>query len=165
MASDQEIFRELVDQHGPSVLALLRRLCGRTHDVDDLFQDVAVRVWRNLRNRPRLRNARGWLMTIAYRVFLDHQARSPRLDPLFDEDLPARGGRDHDPAVLTEHRERCLLLADAVAGLTETTRSVIVLHYTGGLSLREVAGTIGISVGTAKSRLNAGLEQLRRRLS
>jgi RNA polymerase sigma-70 factor, ECF subfamily len=39
------------------------------------------------------------------------------------------------------------------------------LHYTGGLSLREIAKALGISVGTVKSRLNSGLEQLRRRLS
>jgi RNA polymerase sigma-70 factor, ECF subfamily len=42
---------------------------------------------------------------------------------------------------------------------------VIVLHYTGGLSLRETAEAIGVSVGTVKSRLNSGLQHLRRRLS
>ena len=57
------------------------------------------------------------------------------------------------------------MVEDAVADLSPATRSVITLHYTGGLSLREVARTLGISVGTVKSRLNAGLEQLRRRLS
>jgi RNA polymerase sigma-70 factor, ECF subfamily len=166
MATDREIFLGLVDDHGAVILALLRRLSGRGHDAEDLFQDVAVRVWRNLSSRPALRNPRGWLMTIAYRVYLDHQAQTPKLVPLLDEEaLPARGGRDHDPAVLTERRERCELVEDAVAELSPATRSVVTLHYTGGLSLREIAKALGISVGTVKSRLNSGLEQLRRRLS
>ena len=46
MATDREIFLGLVDEHGAAVLALLRRLCGRGHDAEDLFQDVAIRVWR-----------------------------------------------------------------------------------------------------------------------
>src|SRR5262245_51538169 len=94
MATDREIFLGLVDEHGAAVLALLRRLCGRGHDAEDLFQEVAVRVWRNLGSRPRLRNPRGWLMTIAYRAFLDHEARAPKHAPLSaDEELPERGGR------------------------------------------------------------------------
>lgn len=67
--------------------------------------------------------------------------------------------------MLTERRERCGIVEDAVAELSPATRSVVTLHYTGGLSLREIAKTLGISVGTVKSRLNSGLEQLRRRLS
>jgi RNA polymerase sigma-70 factor (ECF subfamily) len=166
MATDREIFLGLVDEHGAAVLALLRRLCNRGYDAEDLFQDVAVRVWRNLGSRPTLRNPRGWLMTIAYRVYLDHQAQTPRLAPLSDnEALPSRGGPDQDPAVLTERREQCEIVEGAVAELSPATRSVVTLHYTGGLSLREIAKALGISVGTVKSRLNSGLEQLRRRLS
>ncbi|WP_165220055.1 RNA polymerase sigma factor [Aquisphaera insulae] len=167
MPSDRDVFLGLVDDHGAVVLAFLRRLCGRVHDAEDLFQEVAVRVWRNLGSRPRLRNPRAWLMTIAYRTFLDH--RSTRNLPATPGDdgeiLTTRAGPDHDPAVLVEMRERCEIVRDAVAGLSPPIREVLALHYTGGLSLREVAGVLGISVGTVKSRLGAGLEQLRRELS
>jgi DNA-directed RNA polymerase specialized sigma24 family protein len=67
---DNETFQALVDEHGATVLAMLRRLCRNPHDADDLFQDVAVRVWRNLGSRPVLRNPRAWLLTIAYRVYV-----------------------------------------------------------------------------------------------
>ena len=140
MATDRDIFLGLVDDHGAAVLAFLRRLCGRGHDAEDLFQEVAVRVWRNLGSRPVLRNPRGWLMTIAYRVFIDHQAQTHRHASLSDnEPLPARGGRDHDPAVVTERREQCEIVHAAVAELSPATRSVVALHYSGGLSLREIA--------------------------
>jgi RNA polymerase sigma-70 factor (ECF subfamily) len=165
MASDREAFEELVDQHGASILALLRRLCGSGHDAEDVFQDVALKVWRNLHSRPRLRNPRGWLMTIAYHAYLDHRARSPTVRLLAEDDSVPSGRRDHDPVAVAEHRERCLVLERAVAGLSPALHEVIVLHYTGGLSLRQVARTMGLSVGTVKSRLGAGLEQLRRQMS
>ncbi|QEH32463.1 ECF RNA polymerase sigma factor SigE [Aquisphaera giovannonii] len=167
MPSDRDAFLGLVDEHGAVVLAFLRRLCGRGDDAEDLFQEVAVRVWRNLASRPGLRNPRAWVMTIAYRVFLDHRAGRPRMASLEDDEglLASRAGPDPDPAVLTETRERCAIVRDAMLGLSPPVREVFALHYTAGLSLREVAGVLGISVGTVKSRLGAGLEQLRRELS
>jgi RNA polymerase sigma-70 factor, ECF subfamily len=104
-------------------------------------------------------------MTIAYRVYLDHRVRLRGARTVWEEEPIERGGGIRDPAVLTEQKEQCGLLEAAVAEISPATRAVIVLHYTGGLSLRQVAAAMDISVGTVKSRLNAGLEQLRRRLS
>jgi RNA polymerase sigma-70 factor (ECF subfamily) len=162
---ERQDFLELVDQHGATVLGMLRRLCGNTHDADDVFQEVAVRVWRNLHARPRLRSPRAWLLTVAYRQFLDHRARQPVHSPLRDHDAPGRDWSATDPSTLMERSEEVRILDEAVKELPDLLRPVIVLHYTGGLSLRETAEAIGVSVGTAKSRLNSGLEQLRRRLS
>jgi RNA polymerase sigma-70 factor (ECF subfamily) len=163
---DRETFSALVDEHGAAVLAMLRRLCGNPHDADDLFQDVAVRVWRHLGSRPIVRNPRAWLLTIAYRVYIDHQAVRTCHAALVDNDESlARGASERDPVAVAERAERAQLVNLAVRELSSPLRSVIALHYTGELSLRQVATTMGVSIGTVKSRLNAGLEQLRRRLS
>ena len=165
MDKDRETFTALVDEHGAAVLAMLRRLCGNAHDADDLFQDVAVRVWRHLGSRPIVRSPRAWLLTIAYHVYIDHQANRPCVAALIAHDQAlARGASDRDPVAIAERAERAQLVNRAVGQLSPPLRSVIALHYTGGLSLRQVATTIGVSVGTVKSRFSAGLEQLRRRL-
>jgi RNA polymerase sigma-70 factor (ECF subfamily) len=166
MATDRETFLALLDRHGAVALGMLRRLCGNGHDADDVFQDVAVRVWKHLGERPRLRDDRAWLLTITYRAFLDDQTRRPPVHaPLFDDDEPLATSRtDSDPVAVAERAERAALVNEAVAGLSPPLREVVVLHYTGGLSLRQVATTMGVSIGTVKSRLNAGLEQLRRRM-
>ncbi len=161
VATDRDAFLGLVDEHGAPALAMLRRLCGNPHDADDVFQEVAVRVWRHLDARPRLRNARAWLMTIAYRAFLDHRARRPAHAPLTGDEP---SGWD-DPGTLAEAAEGRRSVHDAVAALPESLREVVALHYTGGLTLRQVAEATGLPSGTVKSRLNAGLEHLRRRLS
>ena len=75
---EEEQFTALVDQHGSAILALLRRLCRNSPDADDAFQETAIRVWRGLAQCPPLTNARSWLLTIAFRAFVDLQARRQR---------------------------------------------------------------------------------------
>jgi RNA polymerase sigma-70 factor (ECF subfamily) len=165
MATDRATFLALLDRHGARAFGMLRRLCGNGHDAEDLFQDVAVRVWKHMGERPRLRDDRAWLLTIAYRAYLDHQARRPPAHvPLFDDETLGRARTDRDPVAIAERTERARLVNEAVATLSPLLREVVVLHYTGGLSLRQVATATGASIGTVKSRLSAGLEQLRRRL-
>ena len=138
-------------------MGTLRRLCGNPHDADDVFQETAVRVWRNLSSRPRLRNPRGWLATVAYRCFLDHCRR--RSDHGGLEESPDH--RVKAPDDQAEHSEDCSRLNAAVDGLPEPVRQVVALHYTGGLTLGETARVMGIAIGTVKSRLNSALERLR----
>ena len=165
MDAERQTFLELVDRHGAAVMAMLRRLCGNSHDADDVFQEVAARVWINLHSRPRLRSPKAWLLTIAYRQFIDHRARVRVHVPLLDIDAPEREWPSLDPAMRAERTEDVKMLEQAVQKLPESLRTIVALHYTGGLSLRETAQAAGISVGTAKSRLSTALTQLRRCLS
>jgi RNA polymerase sigma-70 factor (ECF subfamily) len=156
MSREQRDFLALVDDHGATLLAMLRRLCGNASDADDVFQETALRVWRNFGTRPLLRNPRGWLMTIGYRAFLDHRERRHRHDPLVD---PV-DHRSQPPEAQAERSEWSERLNVAVGELPADIRQVIILHYTGGLTLRETAAALGISLGTVKSRLNAALNKL-----
>ncbi len=85
---------------------------------------------------------------------------------LFDDDEALTSSTtDRDPVAVAERAESAAQVNQAVAELSPPLREVVVLHYTGGLTLRQVAAAMGISTGTVKSRLNAGLEQLRRRMT
>jgi RNA polymerase sigma-70 factor (ECF subfamily) len=157
MHSDRHKFVALLDAHGESLLAMLRRLCRNTADADDVYQETAMRVWRHFGKRPLLRNPRAWLMTIAYRAFVDHHDRRRKHEPLIE---PA-DFRNKEPGRHIEQWESSSRLAAAVETLPPNVRQVVVLHYSGGLTLRQTATAMGISIGTVKSRLNAGLEALR----
>ncbi len=156
--SDQEQFRELVDLHGSALMSMLRRLCRNQHDADDLFQETAVRVWRNISHCPKIRNPRSWLMTIAYRVFVDFYSKKKTISTL--EDFP-EAASSH-PETKAEKNEESQNVQNAISQLTDPLRQVIVLHYTAGLTLKETADVLGISQGTVKSRLNSALIKLRK---
>jgi RNA polymerase sigma-70 factor (ECF subfamily) len=160
VAHDAELaaFAQVVDEHGAAVLGMLRRLCGNRHDADDAFQETALRVWRNLQGRPRLHKPRAWLMTIAYHVFADQRAKNPRHEVLVEHADP----RPADPAQWIESADDNDRVQRHLNQLPDAIRSVVVLHYAGGLTLRQTATVLEISVGTTKSRLNNALERLRR---
>lgn len=154
----QAEFVALVDAHGGAVLATLRRLCGNAHEADDLFQETAVRVWRHFDRRPWLRSPRAWLITIAYRTFLDGRRRkqvvaSGELE-VIDHRLTSAEQRAED-AELQAQVETC------IRDLPPELQQVIALHYQGGLSIRQTAAAMEATLATTKNRLHAALKRLR----
>jgi RNA polymerase sigma-70 factor (ECF subfamily) len=158
MSKQRREFLELLDLHGPSLLAMLRRLSRNPHDAEDVLQETAIRVWRSFGQRPILRSPRAWLMTIAYRAFLDHSHRKSSQEALQD----IADHHDNKPDSIAEYAEDCSRVRTAIDELPADLRQVIVLHYTAQMTIRETAKAMNISVGTAKSRLNAALVKLRR---
>ncbi len=144
-------------------MAMVRRLARNNHDAEDAFQETAMRVWKYLDETRHLRSPRGWLMTIGYRAFLDLQSSRPKPGALNAGSEVPDAARP-TPEESAEESESAARVNAFVAGLPDTLRDVVVLHYTGGLSLRQTASAVGAPVGTVKSRLNQALEQLRKRL-
>ena len=123
----------------------------------DAVQEGFIRAWKNL---PTLRDPdrfEGWLRRLVFRSCMDvlrRRGRRPReveLSPLVE---PAVS----DAAAVTADRD---LLDLILRRLPPDQRAVVVLHYYFDLSLPEVATTLGIPVGTAKSRLHRSLALMR----
>jgi len=154
---DHDAFAEIARMH-VSRLDSAARLILRDHDLArDAVQEGFIRAWRSL---PTLRDPDafdGWLRTLVTRSCLDIVRRRGRraieveLTPL---DEPAIT----DASMSFANRE---LLDSILRRLPPDARAVVVLHYYFDLSVPEVAATIGIPLGTAKSRLNRALNQLR----
>jgi RNA polymerase sigma-70 factor (ECF subfamily) len=159
-SSDESEFVALVDSHGSAVMGLLHRLCRNQHDAEEVFQEVALRVWKSFSSQPRppLENPRGWLMTIAYRTFLDKVASRRTHESL----VGVADRRAESPYSVAEEAERRDSVHAAIDELAPPIREVVVLHYVGGMTLRETARAMQISEGTAKSRLNSALVKMRR---
>lgn len=159
---------ELVDAHGGAAWALVRRMCRHQQDAEDAFQEMAARAWKHWPGAAALGNPRAWLMTIAYRACLDQRTKArscAALGGLLDEALvEATDERELRPLAAVERQDDAHRVGAALRALPEEIREVFVLHYTGGLSLKETAAVMGIKVGTVKSRLSTGLKQLRRGL-
>jgi RNA polymerase sigma-70 factor, ECF subfamily len=123
----------------------------------DAVQDALLRAWRDL---PRLRDpARfdAWLHRLTVHACLDLLRRRRRRAvevELTTLDAPASGDLSRDLA----DRE---LLDRALAKLDPEWRAIVVMHFLLGMPLPEVAGVLGIPIGTAKSRLHRALALMR----
>ena len=123
----------------------------------DAVQDAMIRAWRDL---PTLRDADkfdAWIHRLTVNACLDHLRRRRRrpieveMTTLFS---PSSG--DFSRGVIDRD-----LLDRALQGLEPDRRALVVLHSYLGMPLPEVAATLGIPLGTAKSRLHRTLELLR----
>lgn len=161
---DHDAFDELVDRHGPGLYRLAVAVIGQAAAAD-VAQDTFLRAWREL---PTLRDPDrflAWTRRILVNRCRD-LARAERRGVRLLR-LEALDGTGHSPAAPDPAPgiDRSSDLQDAIAKLSVDHRSVLALHYVLDLPIREVAATLGVPVGTAKSRLNAALAALRRSLA
>lgn len=171
-------FNRLVEERHGDVYALLYRLTEDPEEARDLTQETFLQAFRHLANFRGDADLRTWLYRIAV-----NQARNRwrwwkrrRRDRTVSLDAPAREGSDAplsaalegepsaDPEQQTLSRERASALHAALKSLSRPYREVVVLRDIEGLSYEEVAAALDLNVGTVKSRLSRGRNELRRRL-
>jgi RNA polymerase sigma-70 factor (ECF subfamily) len=149
------------ESHSATVYCLAYHLTGNTHDAEDLTQDVFVQVLRYRRTytpntcEDRLRSA-------TKRLFRDQGRRKQNLQ----RDALVRGFSDRVTGLdwaLDEVDNRSLDgdVRTALDALFSDLRSAVILRDIEGLSCEETAVTLGIDVGTVRSRVRRGRAQLR----
>ena len=140
-------------------------LLGDQYEAQDATQDALVRAWQS---KGSLRDPAGfqaWFDRILVNICRDRLRRRRRISfiPIEPE---TDGGRPVMPAQVDPFQE--VLDRDeavrAMAGLAPDERVVLVLHYWADLTLDAVAERLGWPVGTVKTRLHRGLNQIRRAL-
>jgi RNA polymerase sigma-70 factor (ECF subfamily) len=155
-------WEEVVREHSGRVYRLAYRLTGNRHDAEDLTQEVFVRVFRSL-SAYTPGTFEGWLHRITTNLFLDQVRRKQRIrfDALPDDAADRLPGHDHGPERAWEHNNLDRDVQDALADLPPDFRAAVVLCDIEGLSYEEIAATLGIKLGTVRSRIHRGRAQLR----
>ncbi|MEN9206840.1 MAG: sigma-70 family RNA polymerase sigma factor [Gloeomargarita sp. GMQP_bins_120] len=158
---DPEGFRWLYRRFHPRVRGTLYRLCGG-EALDDLTQEVFMRVWRGL---PRLRQAtlfNTWLYRITLNVAQDYRRQCAHQRTQLQTLTQTAPDRIPAPDLLDLHYEE--LVRQGLAALSFDQRTVLVLHDLEALSQKEISEILRIPVGTVKSRLFHARAALRRYL-
>jgi len=155
---------EVVRTHSARVFRLAYRLTGNRHDAEDLTQDVFLRVFRSLGDyQPG--TFEGWLHRITTNLFLDGVRRKQRIR--FDalpEDTDRLAGRNPSPDTEIDERLFDPDIQRALDALPPEFRAAVVLCDIEGLSYEEIAATLGVKLGTIRSRIHRGRAQLRNAL-
>jgi len=170
VTGDEQASRELVEEHQRMVYQLAVHLLADPEEALDLSQEVFMRIFRTL-HRFRGESA---LRTWIYRIVINqarnrqrwwrrrHRAQQLSLEEHMREhgELVAEDGRWSPDRVL-DQKELGQRVWTALSGLPFDQRSAIVLREIHGLSYQEIAFSLGVAVGTVKSRLARARESLR----
>lgn len=160
---EEQAFRTLLERHAGPALRTAHRITGDLAAAEDAVQETFLAVMRGLARFDARRSFRAWAVGIAAKC-ATKQVRTRVRRGRREEKRPMETPHPMTPPEGAERREIDALLGAALDGLPAPRRVALHLHYREGLSLAEVAQALGISAGTAKSRIARGLEELRRRL-
>ncbi|MBZ0306724.1 MAG: RNA polymerase sigma factor [Anaerolineae bacterium] len=144
----------LIERHYRPLLGYLYRMTADLSLAEDLTQEAFLRMMRAIGSYHYPRPFKAWLYAIATNVTRDHfkMAETRRTVAFLDEDFVG----ESDMEILEEYK-----IEETLMNLPARQREVVLLRYYHELSLAEIAEVLGIPVGTVKSRLSIGLQQLR----
>jgi RNA polymerase sigma-70 factor, ECF subfamily len=176
---DVRAFEALVRRYQRWVFTLVLRMAGDRADAEDLAQEVFLKAYRGLSSFRGGSRFSTWLYAIASHHCLNHLAsrgyrtrRETRSDAQTDASgrvLPAGVERVADeapgPDAALEQRDLRRAIEDALAHMTADHRMAVVLRDIQGLSYEEIADTLGVELGTVRSRLHRARMELKARLA
>ena len=156
-STDSDLLRALHDEHADAVWRYVVGLTGGDRALaQDIVQETLLRAWRNPAVLAGDASPRGWLFTVAKRLVIDNWRAAQARPHVVTDDVPERPAADATDRAL----DRYVVVA-ALRTLSEEHRAVLVECYLRGATIAQAAATLGVPVGTVKSRLHYGLRALR----
>jgi len=165
-AREESAMTELYRRFASVVRTVARQVTASPEAADEVTQEVFLGVWEHPERFDRTRGSvRAWLTTLAHHRAVDW-LRSETADRLRREKA---AGRETDSGVEVEEIAVSRALGERVRAaidlLPAAQRAALRLAYFGGRTYRQVARELGISEGTAKSRLRLALRRVRELLA
>jgi RNA polymerase sigma-70 factor, ECF subfamily len=170
-AGETAAFEELVERHQRLVVGTVARMLGSNSEVEDIAQQVFVRVWKSAKRYVPRAKFTTWLLKITRNLVFNELRRRSRHGqvPLQaepeDEERPLRDERAMAPDASLLEQELQGTIEAAIAQLPETHRMAVVLRRYDELSYEEIAEILEQSVPAVKSLLFRARTELRTRLS
>jgi RNA polymerase sigma-70 factor (ECF subfamily) len=161
-SGDVAAFEDLFHQYERMVFKNAYLIMGSRDEAEDVLQDVFTSVWKFRHTFDPEKGKLGtWLHRITVNECLKRRRRRPSMASLDDVELP-----DSHSSIEERVQDRLDYdqLIEVLSKLDSKHRAVLVLRYFDELSYDEIAQTVGVPLGTVKSRLNHALKALRTRL-
>ncbi|MGF2716394.1 sigma-70 family RNA polymerase sigma factor [Bacillus cereus] len=161
-SGDQEAFQVIYKLTSKDIYRTVVFLLGNQHqDVDDIVNEVYIKMWKSVTNYDMNRSFRFWLHGLVVKQVQDWRRKSWRRFRISEKKKMYEQDRSYimDEGIL--HKETRSELVEVVQKLSYKHREVVIMRYFHEYSLDEIAALLQIPVGTVKSRLHIALKRLR----
>ena len=168
---DESVFDKLVVRYHDRTYRLAQRFVPNSEDALDITQDAFIRAYQGLPDFKRQSQFYSWLYRITVNLCIDFLRKNARREmmnyALESDDLPMMNIADlslTSPPQAVENKELLAYLHRAIMQLAPKQREIFILRHWEGLSLKEIANTLGRSSGTVKAHLFHAHRNLRKLL-
>ena len=160
---DEAAFEEVHERFASMVYGLCLRMSGDSTRAQDLSQDVFLRIFRSLGRFRGRSSLRTWVYTVTLNHCRSRLGRKRLRTESLELETGERALQDpcRDPEDLTVAHDTGKVVSEALLHLPTRFREAVVLRDIEGLSYAEIASVLGIRIGTVRSRIARGRDQLR----
>jgi RNA polymerase sigma-70 factor (ECF subfamily) len=153
--SDKEALQRLLTRNWPWLKGLIYSIIGDANEVDDVLQDICVKVIAKINSLREPERFRPWLAVLAKRQALRHrQQKARRPGPLTEEIAELQSDEKAQQLFeKVEKKEQCQQILQALQSLPEKYRQVFMLAYAGDLTYGNIAEILDIPITTVQIRL------------
>jgi RNA polymerase sigma-70 factor (ECF subfamily) len=169
-SGDTVAFETLIERHQALIAGTVARMLGSNSDVEDIAQQVFIRVWKSASRYVARAKFTTWLLKITRNLVFNEMRRAKRhphvpvqIDPEAEE-LPLRDEMTATPDARLLQEELQSKIDSAIGQLPDTQRMALVLRRYQELSYEEIAEVLELSVPAVKSLLFRARTELRERL-
>ncbi len=162
---DREAFFRLVKLYDARIYSVVYRYLGQREDALEITQDVFVQVFRKIKQYRWEAPFYFWIQRIAVNYSINRMKK-------YSKDVLSRTVEAGSPGAVEalvagpeqglEAEEQKKIVAEALAGISEPFRMPVILKDIEGFSYEQIAKLTGANIGTVKSRINRGREELKK---
>jgi RNA polymerase sigma-70 factor (ECF subfamily) len=157
---DFEAFGKLVDAYQNRVFGFVKRMVPNPEEAADITQDVFIRAFQSFTRFDGRSSVRTWLFRIAYNLCVDRARKIDRtpvevgmqISPDTEDTIDVADSR-WQPEQIMMDEELADAVERAILSMSDKLRTVLLLHDKEDMAYEEIAQTVGVPVGTVKSRL------------
>jgi RNA polymerase sigma factor (sigma-70 family) len=167
---DTAAFEELIERHQSLVIGTVARMLGSNSDVEDIAQQVFIRVWKSAGRYVARAKFTTWLLKITRNLVFNELRRTKRHAQVSiqieggAEEIPLRDEAARAPDVSLLETELQQAIEQAIMQLPESQRMALILRRYQEMSYEQIAEILDLSVPAVKSVLFRARTELRERL-
>jgi len=170
---DRAAFQEFVEQYKKKVYYLALDMAGNPVDAEDISQEVFLKVFRSFATFRKDAKLGSWLYRVTYNASIDHLRRKKFVpEPVGDDVLESRSQEDAglpprgamDPALAAESSLLQARISKALENVSPQEKAVFLLRHYDDLMLKDIASSLGLSIGSVKSYLFRAVRKLQKEL-
>jgi RNA polymerase sigma-70 factor (ECF subfamily) len=170
-AGDLDAYEQIIVLYEKKVFNLIYNLIRNQDDIEDIAQEVFIKIYRNLKNFKEESSLYTWIYRITVNICIDEMKKRRKVisidekiqlnDDEVDLQIPDNGKSLEE---ITEEKDERAKLMGLINKLPESARTMIVLRDIKEFTYQEISDILNINIGTVKSKINRARSMLKKLL-